>query len=383
MRTPLNGILGLVDIISDKINNVPDFEDKEYYQGLISDLNADLGQLKNSGKFLLNLINDTLDVSKIENGNFKLSPVVVDGEYEIFRFARMIKNIADSKDIKLNLNYLDVVKVYYYMDSLRISQIFLNIISNSIKFSEAGSSIDVIIQTMEKKSDIVVKRFIIRDYGIGMDKEFLDKIFIPFEQETHEKEKSYRGTGLGMSIVKQIVDIMGGEIFIDSEKGKGTITTVILPLKIATKEQYDNAHEDDNIIENIDFKNMRVLLCEDNKVNAKVADNYLKKKDLFVELAENGKKALDMFNASPVGYYDFILMDIQMPIMDGIEATKEIRKSDHLQGKSIPIIALSTNIMDEEKRKAIQAGMNGYISKPIEINLLFNVIGKILNKSEL
>ncbi len=381
MRTPLNGILGLVDMLNDKIHddkNMEYFKSKPLFDTFTQQLEEDLTQLKSSGKYLLNLINDTLDISKMENGTFALNPRVVRVEDETNSFLNVAKNLCIAQNIQMNVHYANISKGFFFIDPIRAAQIFFNIISNSLKFSHEGGSIDVTIDTFKEDDAIVYKKITIQDYGVGMDKAFIDKIFVPFEREEKGNVTFHSGTGLGMSIVKQIIDSMKGSISIQSEKNKGTLVTVILPLPHATKEQMDISEYALCTANAPNFTNLRVLLFEDNKVNAKVAVNYLSKKGFQIDVAQNGQIGLDMFIASPHKHYDFILMDIQMPVMDGLQATKAIRNSKHTQAKSIPIIALSANIMEDEKQEALLSGMNAYISKPINVVQLFSIIQKEL-----
>lgn len=313
MITPLNGILGLIDMLFDKVNNPNNeiyFNEIKEFKALQEDLNLTLNELKDSSSFLLNLINDTLEVSKIENDSFSLSYKVLEGEKEILKFFRMINNIASLKNIKINFDYKKVEKGYFYLDNIRIFQIFFNILGNSIKFSKSGSVIDLTIDTLKIENNKIYKRFVIQDYGIGMSKEFIDKIFIPFEREENVKNKKSQGTGLGMAISKKIIDAMGGSIKIESELNKGTRTEIILPVKRANSAQAEQAKKEIDIIANYDFNGKRVLLCEDNYINAKVAKNYLNKKGLIVDIAENGKIGYEIFINSENDYYKFILMDI-------------------------------------------------------------------------
>lgn len=389
MRTPLNGILGLVNIIKDRVDELECYvEEKEFddCKNIISSLNTDIVQLKSSGKFLLNLINDTLDVSKLENGRFALHPVVCNALEESVRFTNMIWNVAQPKNITITLTRnarkdLEWAEdMLSYIDPLRISQLFFNIVGNSVKFSKDNSAIDVTLESIKVENNALWKRFIIRDYGIGMSEAFIEKIFIPFEQEKHSGETVYQGTGLGMTIVKQLIDSMGGTISISSKEHEGTTITIDLPLPFATKEQIAHSNQKSSDAKDVMFSGMRVLLCEDNLVNIKVSKNYLEKKGLLVEAAKNGKIGLDMFTASSVGYYDFILMDIRMPVMDGLEATKNIRNSSHEEAKNIPIIALSANITPDKVDEAMAAGINYYLSKPVEAEELYALISKGIRK---
>lgn len=386
MRIPLNAMLGLTDILDSKLqdtNLIAKFNNKEAYQSFFDDINTELVQIKNAERFLLNIINDTLDSSKLEHGNFTLHPVVCNVKTEFSHIVAVFENIALQKNITLNfasglsLQDKDIHTVLFYIDPVRISQIFFNIISNSVKFSETNSKIDLRSKVLKIEDNVLWAQFDVCDYGVGMDEEFIDRIFIPFEQEVQSGTVTYHGTGLGMPIVKQIVEIMGGTIEVHSKKNEGTTFVIVLPLAFATPKQISDSTSCGDNIPQIQFAGMNILVFEDNALNAKIMRHCLEKMEFHVDIAENGKVGLEMFTASAVGYYNAVLMDMRMPIMGGLEATQKIRSSAHEQAKSLPIIGLSGDCSTNEIEEAFNAGMNSYLPKPVDVKALRITLSKL------
>lgn len=368
MRTPLNGILGLTELMLDSISEPR--------------LREDLMQVKNSGHYLLNLINDTLDVNKIESGSLALSPTICEGKEVIKSVLKLAQPNLRAKDIDLKLEIKPLPYTTLFIDIGRIEQVVLNVLGNAIKFSPKGGSIELTMENISVENNIITDRIIIRDHGIGMSKAFLNHIFEPFRQEHQHNKTKYQGTGLGMSITKQILDLMGGEIFVESTQGVGTAVTFTLPMPIATREQIMEAKQKDAIHESdAELRGKRVLLCEDHLLNITITTRLLDRIGVLVDVAENGEIGYQKFISSENGYYDAILMDIRMPVMDGLQATRAIRSAEHPQALTIPIIASTANAFDSDVEEARNAGMNAHISKPIIPEKLYAVLAEELQKA--
>lgn len=358
MRTPLNGILGLTQFIKEK---------KDW-----TEIQKDIQQLEISGRYLLNLINDTLDVAKIESGEMTLHPNVCDGKMLLETYSQLIAPSVKAKKLHFQYNIEQLPTRFLYIDDARFQQLLTNIIGNAIKFTPEGGHIIFKMENVDDKEDYLIVRLIICDDGIGMSQEFLQYIFEPFSQEDNHTTSSSEGTGLGMSISKKIVELMNGTIDIKSERNQGTEVTILVELMKATSKQIEEFSSIKNVEADISsLKNKRVLLCEDHPLNIEIATRLLEQVGLIVEHAENGEAGVSMFENSAVGHYDAILMDIRMPIMDGIEATRKIRSSKKLDAKTIPILAMTANALNDDVKESLKAGMNYHISKPIDSKLLY------------
>lgn len=361
IRTPMNAIIGLTHLAEEEENLQ---KVKEY-----------LYNIDTSSDFLLGLINDILDMSKIENGELTLK----EDSYtkEEFRNAinTVIKPLMDKKDIhfifRLAAN-AECIRV----DRLRYNQIFFNLLSNAAKFTPKGGTVEFTTEELPPLDGKKGIRFHIKDNGIGMSKEFLPHLYNPFSQERAKGGEDVKGTGLGLPIVKSLVDIMGGNISVTSEIGKGT--EFIVELYVPEAEPAEKIPVSDAMGEN--FKGARILLVEDNDINIYVAQLILEKAGCVVEIAKDGKEAVEHFEASEKNYYDAILMDVRMPVMNGIEATKTIRALDREDAATVPIIAMTADAFDEERKKTIEAGMNYHLSKPIEPKVLYQVLLEYMKK---
>ena len=358
MRTPMNGIMGLTALTCD----MPD---------LPKEARENLRAIDNSSHYLLNLINDVLDMNRIESAKLELNPDVVALKSLVKSILAFSIPLAQEKQITLEFTPINIEldKVYIRVDKIRMQQIFINILSNAVKFTSAGGKIHVEVECLQRNKDHSSCRISIEDSGIGISEEFLPHLFEPFEQEKTEVTPTCTGTGLGLSIVKNLVELMGGTVSAESKVGSGTKITVFLdverteePLKTEIPAQIQSTTS---------LENKRILLAEDHPLNAQIATKLLEKKGMQVEHAENGKQAVELFNQSPVGYYNGILMDIRMPLMDGLEATKAIRLLDRSDSKTIPIIAMTANAFEEDIKTSLAAGMNAHIAKPIDPQILY------------
>ncbi|MCI5774055.1 MAG: ATP-binding protein, partial [Erysipelotrichaceae bacterium] len=363
MRTPLNAIIGLSNLALEHKDDQAKVED--YLQ-----------KISKSGDQLLNLINDILDISKMEQGGGNAL------NYKQINLDECIKeNISLFKDTcsqsNKHLEYQCHAKdLNVFADDFRLKQVLNNLISNAIKYSYENASIKVTLNQIEQKSNIGKYQIIVEDNGIGMTKEFLKIIFEPFAQETMFRPTNVTGTGLGMSIVKGIIQQMSGDIAVESEVGKGSKFTVTLPLKIAENKRLEVKVADDAKIE-YDLKGKNILLVEDNEINMEIAKEMLEMFGANVKEAWNGLEAVEIFTKSQVNEIDLILMDMQMPQLDGCGATRTIRSLNRSDAKTVMIIALTANAFAEDIAATSAAGMNGHISKPIDFKQLLKTIDGI------
>lgn len=362
IRTPMNAIMGYADLLSRHNGEV---ELQEKY----------IKNIQMSGHYLLDLINNVLEMSRIESGTVTLTEEPANVTEINSSIAVVFGDEYQKKNLTVH-RYINVKHPNVYVDITKAKEIFLNIVSNSIKYTPDDGTIFVDITDEDSdKPGYVNTKVVIADTGIGMSKEFLPHIFDTFVREKTVTENKIVGTGLGMGIVKKYIDMMNGTIEIESSPGKGTKTTVVLPLRIVEDESelVSNKKEVDISI----FEGKRILLAEDNDLNAEIAMELLSEIGLEIERAEDGEICVDMLEKSTNGYYDLILMDIQMPHMDGIEATWKIRNMSSKK-RYIPIVAMTANAFEEDKRSALDAGMNGFVAKPIEMPKLIQVMAEVL-----
>lgn len=364
IRTPLNGIIGMNYIASTKMPQ----ECKEVTEFL--------KKVDTTAKYLLGILNDILDMSKIESGELRLSAKPFSLETLKDEIETLVLSQMEGKNCKFIINAPKITDFDYIGDELRIKQILINLLSNAVKFTEKGSvTLAIKIRPIIDNTDEVI--FSVHDTGKGMSKEFMENIFTPFTQEDDCIAANYGGSGLGLSIAKSFIDLMGGTITVTSELEKGSEFTVTLLLeKIALAKQETVEIQKMEITYN--FVGKRLLLCEDNDLNAEIARVILEDFNLKVDRAENGKIGVELFEHSEPGYYAMIFMDVRMPQMDGYEATRTIRRLERLDAKQIPICALSANAFSDDIMKSMEAGMNEHLAKPLEITLLTDVLKKYL-----
>ena len=366
IRTPMNAILGFADLIEKHLDEKD--KCKMYLQ-----------KLKSSSSFLLSLINNILDMARIESGQTEIVESVWDVNNFVSDLVSVFESSIKEKNLKF-IKFMDIKHENVYCDATRLRQIYLNIISNAVKYTPNGGEIKLIIKEIEcDKEGYARFQTIVSDTGIGMSKEFLPHIFEEFSREKTTTESRVVGTGLGMPIVKTLVTLMHGTIEVESEQGVGTKFTVTLDHRIARKEEIKVEHEEIKDKDIVSYKGKRILLAEDNELNTEIAVTILEEAGFIVEHAENGQVCVDMIKNAKIGYYDLVLMDIQMPVMDGYKATETIRAINNPRC-DIPIIAMTANAFDEDKRKAYVIGMDGHIAKPINIPQLLETISKVLKK---
>lgn len=360
IRTPMNAIIGMTSIAKEECKD--------------EKIRSYLDRIEGSSQFLLGLINDILDISKIESGNLRLKPRIVHLSEFDSAIDTSIRPLMEKKNIRFTYEMKCGVNCIY-ADVVRFNQIFFNVLSNAAKYTQEGGEVFFTAQSLRKEEKMEWVRFCVRDNGIGMSKEFLEHAFEPFSQETNGTfMQQWQGTGLGLSIVKKLVTMMEGEICIESERGKGTEVIIDLPLTVATPEDKVEKIKPEHLRQ--ELNGVRVLLVEDNEINTFVARRIMETQGILVEHAENGKEAVETIAKSEEGYYNIIVMDIRMPVMNGLEATKAIRSLPREDAKHLPIIAMTANAYDEDVRMSLEAGMNAHLAKPIEPQLLLDTIRK-------
>lgn len=369
IRTPMNVILGYNQLMKSLLTEPKQLD----YQK----------KIEQSGKLLLSIINNVLDMARIESGNMK-----VDENFEIVgevvdEILSTFSSEAEEKEIHLSSN-MQVTHKNILCDSTKIRKIYVNLVSNAIKYTPSGGNITITVEELPcEKEGYMKEKSEIKDTGIGMSKEYLPTLFEPFSREHNTTTGKVGGTGLGMAIVKKMVDLMGGSIEVESEPGKGTIFTFTLMHKIADKKYYSRKIETAESSDSVEkLRGKHVLLAEDNNLNAEIAVAVLEKTGLVIDRVEDGIQCVSRIEQLPSDTYDLILMDIQMPNMDGYKATQCIRHLNDKKKAEIPIIAMTANAFEEDKKRAIDAGMNGHIAKPVEIDKLISEILKYTEKDD-
>lgn len=367
IRTPLNGIEGMISLA------------REHHADE-SRLMDDLSRASQLSAYLLSLINDMLDMSRLNSGRVRLDDAPFDMRLFADEIERMFSSQAADKGLAYSVNLEDCENGFVVGDRMRLSQIVINFISNAVKFTEQGGSVTVTLREMYQADGGVSYMLRVRDTGKGMDPRYVSKIFKPFEQEDRTIARRYGGTGLGMAITSALVDLMGGEIVVDTEPGRGSTFSAYIPLRLATPEQIEDLKRKEQTLEtardSIDssftyqFEGKRFLLAEDNEINAMIVIELLARRGAAVDRAENGQAVVERFQSMPTGTYDAILMDIQMPVLNGWEAAEQIRGLNHEDAGAIPIIALSANDYTEDVERSRSVGMNGHVGKPIDLNVL-------------
>ena len=366
IRTPMNAIIGMTSLIRHDAGNkakVIEYADK----------------IDISSQHLLGIINDVLDMSKIEAGKtvFKYT------DFSILDFITELNTIfhsqIDEKNQTLTIIKENIRHEWVNGDQVHLMQIFSNLVSNAVKYTQEGGKIQFLVEECETKSSVYAKyRFLVSDNGMGMSADFKDTIFDAFTRAESSMTNKIQGTGLGMAITKNLVEAMGGTIDVESELGQGSCFEVLIDLRIAEDRFVSSAEqaEKDEPAGNV-LKEMRFLCAEDNELNAEILMELLKIEGAECTICENGKRVLEAFEQSAPGDYDMILMDVQMPVMNGYEATKAIRRSSHELAKTIPIIAMTANAFSEDIQHSLAAGMNAHVSKPVEMKVLEKTIRSI------
>lgn len=364
IRTPMNAIIGFSELLekhTDEPEKVRDY----------------ITKIKASSSLLLSLINYVLEMARIESGKATLKEEIGNLEILSETFDAVFEPTVKEKELSYSCK-MDIEHFYVICDRTKVREILINIIGNSMKYTPNGGTITVkISEEAGKKEGYASYRIIIEDTGIGMSEEYLPHIFEEFTREHTSTESKVVGTGLGLPIVKALVDLMGGSIEVESKVGKGTRFTLVLSFKIATQEQFLAEQKQKKAKHLQEMKGKRILLAEDNELNAEIAMTILQENGFLVEHAQDGEMCLKMICEKSRNYYDVILMDIQMPNMDGYETTQKIRRLDDSRA-SIPIIAMTANAFEDDRKKAFDMGMNGYIAKPMTMDVLFTTLEDVL-----
>lgn len=361
IRTPMNAIIGLTTIAEKNIEDSKSVSDN-------------LHKIKLASNHLLTLINDILDISKVEHGNISLSPV----RFSVIELAENLENMAlpmiQQKNIDFRFQKNNITQEYLNADQLRINQVFINILSNAIKYTPDNKQVYVdLSEELSSKEGFVKLVYKVSDKGIGMPESFMEIMYEPFMRQTDSRINTIQGTGLGLAITKKMVDLMGGKIECQSKEGEGTTFTVTLELEVSESEKNAASQEENDS----DLTEMKILVAEDMDVNWEIISTLLEMYGIKCRRAENGKVAVDTLRDSQAGEFDVVFMDIQMPVMNGLEATREIRKLENPYAAAIPIIAMTADAFSENVAECFDAGMNGHIAKPIDINNVVRELKKI------
>ncbi len=376
IRTPMNAIIGMTEIA------VRHLDERERVLDCLEKITV-------SSKHLLSLINEVLDMSKIESGKIELSEEEVNLAGLIDNLVTMIRPSVQQNHHDLDVHIANVEHQYVLGDPVRMQQVFMNILGNSVKYTPNGGKLA--LEVYEKPSGMDgygCYEFVFTDNGMGMSKEFLEKLFEPFSREEGSRVNKIEGTGLGMAIARSIARKMNGDIIVESELGKGSRFTVQLSLKLGNQVAPDQKSEEAQEQEMVQalskeaLAEKRLLLVEDNELNREIAVELISQTGVSVDSAENGQEALACFEKMPENHYDMIFMDIQMPVMDGYEATAKLRRLARRDAPQIPIIAMTANAFAEDIRKSREAGMNEHLTKPLDIGALMKCLEKWLGEKK-
>jgi signal transduction histidine kinase/CheY-like chemotaxis protein len=360
IRTPMNGIIGMTQIALQNSDNGERVQDC-------------LHKIQTSSDYLLGLINDILDMSKIESGKMTLEMGDFDINGLIETVSELIGPQAQAKEL-LFIKDMELVHQWFYGDQMRISQVLINLLGNAVKFTPPGGHVTFSIREQKAAGDRGQLLFVVQDTGIGIRKADQDRVFRSFEQTRTTTVSRQKGTGLGLSISSRLIKMMGSTIQLESTPGVGS--TFYFTLTLPFGQPADSTKKE----EVPDFSGMKVLVVEDNELNAEIAQTLLEDVGFVVDIAYDGAQAVKRMDAMPPGTYDLILMDIMMPVMDGLEATRAIRAMNREDCKKIPIVAMSANVFDEDMKKSVECGMNGHLTKPVEIEKMYKLLREVLHR---
>ena len=366
----MNAILGYAQLMKDELKGKDLPETSEH-----------LKKLQQSGSLLLSIINNVLDMAQIESGKMEIDENYARIEDIRQTLFEIFEDEAKKKNLELHYT-INIEHEHILTDITKVKEIFVNILSNAIKYTPSGGSVMLNIDELAcDEPGYMIVRTSVSDTGIGMSRDYLTKIFDAFTRERNTTKSKITGSGLGMSIVKKYVDLLGGTIDVESELGKGSTFTVTLKHRIADESYYEKTQTENSETCSEILEGKNILLAEDNDLNAEIAEVILERAGLKIERVEDGIQCVNRIMKMPAGTYDMILMDIQMPQMDGYKATRVIRRLPDKDKACIPIIAMTANAFEEDKRKAIAAGMNGHIAKPIQVDKLLSTLKTILTEN--
>jgi len=363
IRTPMNAIIGMTQIAKNskdpaKVENC-------------------LDKIENSSHHLLGVINDILDISKIESGKLVLDITDFSLTSNLEFVLSMMLPRARERNIDIRLNIEKIDNDGLSADSLRLNQILINLLSNAIKFSPEGSEILLNAKELKSEAGFSTYEFKVTDHGIGISEEQAARLFTPFEQADVSTTRNYGGTGLGLAICKNLAKMMGGGISLQSREGEGSAFSFTIRCASRKNIEKEAEQQDDEVV--YDFTGKRCLVVDDIEINREIILELLSHTGMEFDTAYNGANAFEKFRSSPEGYFDIILMDMQMPVMDGCMAAAEIRRLDRADASTVPIIAMTANVLHEDVVKAVEAGMNAHLGKPIELAEMFKVLREYLN----
>jgi signal transduction histidine kinase/CheY-like chemotaxis protein len=367
IRTPLNAVIGMTTI-GLKSTDEPG---KDYA----------FTKIKESSEHLLGIINDILDMSKIEAGKLEFSEVDFDVRVTLSHIENIMRFKTDERNQTFTVNIAQDVPAALHGDDLRLSQVIMNLIGNAIKFTPENGSIELVVSLDGAEDDICTIRFLVKDTGIGIDAQQQAKLFTSFQQAESNTTRKYGGTGLGLALSKQIVELMGGEIWVESKSGEGS--TFGFTIKAAEREPLSGSDAPEETapaeLQSNEFEGSVILLADDVEINREIIISLLDSSGAVIETAENGEEAAEMFEKSPE-HYALILMDVQMPVMDGYDATHRIRTNINPHAATVPIIAMTANVFKEDIARSIDSGMNEHLGKPVEMDKLLATLRKYLKK---
>lgn len=366
IRTPMNAIIGFTELLEKEHDDAKKREDY-------------IAKIRKSSAYLLGLINNVLEMARIESGRTVLNEIVWNVEEFNDSLSSVFAEEIKSKELTFRRE-IDIEHPYVWCDSIKLREVFINIISNAVKFTPRGGTITMTLTELPSdREGYAVYKTVISDTGIGISEEFLPYLFEEFARERNTTQSKIGGTGLGLPITKKLVEFMDGSIQVESRQNKGTSITVILSHRIADRESVEMSRRESPVSVEDKFKGKRLLLAEDNDLNAEISMELLAGLGFEVQRAEDGKVCVDMLRQAGAGYYDLILMDIQMPNMDGYEAARTIRSFDD-EKKDIPIVALTANAFEEDRQNALAAGMNEHVAKPVDMDKLDRVLTEIFTE---
>ena len=367
IRTPMNAIIGFSDLLGKNLDN--EEKVREY-----------LKKIKSSGNFLMTIINQVLEMARIESGTAILKTEAANLSELFYSVNTVLESDIQLKGIHCSID-TNVQHKYAVCDKTKLQEIYLNIVSNAVKYTPDGHAIHVTINETALDNKKALYVFVCEDTGIGMDPEYLPHIFDEFSREHTTTENKVSGTGLGLSIVKSFVELMNGEIHVESELGKGTKFTVNIPLEISSEEDVYKKEQPEQPITIVKNSGKRILLAEDNELNAEIAMELLKEEGFLIDWVKDGQECFDKLEESDEGYYDLILMDIQMPILNGYNTAAKIRQMENQKKAATPIVAMTANSFDEDIERTKKAGMNGFIAKPLDSEKMFTILKQNIEKN--
>jgi signal transduction histidine kinase/CheY-like chemotaxis protein/GGDEF domain-containing protein len=359
IRTPMNGIIGMTAIALQPDQSRERIEDC-------------LQKIQSSSDYLLGLINDILDMSKIESGKMKLEPISFQLQKMLDTVEELIRPQAVAKEIEFE-EHVSLAHKFFRADRMRISQVLINLLGNAVKFTPVGGKITL---TVEERTETGEVFFAVSDTGTGIAREDQERVFRSFEQASDRNPAKQQGTGLGLSISSRLIQMMGSNIRLESELGKGSTFSFLIPLELGEDVEKEEQKEE------IFFAGYHILVVEDNEINAEIAQCLLEERNFKVDCVHNGAEAVERIRTTAPGTYDVILMDILMPVMDGLEATRRIRSMEREDCHTIPIVAMSANAFDDDLKKSVECGMNGHLSKPVEVDKLYQTLNQVLHEQE-